>query len=682
MTNHLAGSNSPYLLQHAENPVDWYPWGEAALSRARTENKPIFLSIGYAACHWCHVMAHESFEDASVAALLNDDFISIKVDREERPDLDGIYMQATTALTGSGGWPMSVFLTPDLEPFYAGTYFPPTPRHGLPSFTDLVRAISRLWEESPDKAARQGQKLLSVMRSSTPLADDGTMSQQALDEASAELVRSRDTVHGGWGNAPKFPQPMAIEFLLRRSIRSDQSEAGLNAAVQALQAMSRGGMHDVVGGGFARYSTDAAWHVPHFEKMLYDNAQLALAYLHAWQLTHRQAFRSVAERTLAFIEREMTGPDGGFYSSIDADSEGEEGRFYVWTRTEIQSALDDSSLFEVADAAYHLRDGGTWEGKIVLQRALDDETLGARLKLSPSEVHTALQDIHERLLRVRSARARPVTDDKVLASWNGLALRTFAQAAAIAGTGDSDGHYLQVATRNAAFLLQTLAPKGKLAHTWRGGRAGGAVFLEDFGSLTLGLIDLYQVTFDNQWILAAQRLLDEVLERFKDPSGGFFDTPADGEALPVRPKDLQDNAVPCGNSLVCEALLKMASLTGSSTYLDAAEAGLRQAGGLPAKHPLAFGQWLNVADLAASSALQLAILYPPASTAAELLAVARSAYRPNLVVSASLYPPPDDAPELVKHRPPKDNLPTAFICRGFVCDRPVNTPQELSELLR
>jgi len=401
MSNKLSTSTSPYLLQHSNNPVDWYQWNEEALSKSKTENKPIFLSIGYAACHWCHVLSHESFEDPEVAAFMNENFINIKVDREERPDLDAIYMQATVAMTGSGGWPMSVFLTPDLKPFYAGTYFPPVPRYNMPSFRDVLAGIANTWQKQKEEAERVGDEVSQHLHQSLSITtpSDAGFTQAHLEAAVKNILDSYDWGNGGWGAAPKFPQPMTIEFLLRRHTLN-KDEAPLKTALHALKAMARGGMYDLVGGGFSRYSTDNAWRVPHFEKMLYDNAQLTRAYLHAYQITGDTFFKRIVTETLDFIAREMTHPDGGCYSSLDADSEHEEGKFYVWTLDEIRSILDsDSDFFE---AAYSVTARGNWEGRTVLQRALDDATLAARFKIDPETVTAKLTDCHSRLLTVRS----------------------------------------------------------------------------------------------------------------------------------------------------------------------------------------------------------------------------------------------------------------------------------------
>jgi uncharacterized protein YyaL (SSP411 family) len=688
MTNQLANESSPYLIQHAENPVNWYPWGEEALSKARAENKPIFLSIGYAACHWCHVMAHESFEDEETAAFMNEHFINIKVDREERPDIDAIYMQATVAMTGSGGWPMSVFLTPDLKPFYAGTYFPPVQRYNMPAFKDLLVGIARAWREEPQEIARVSGQVSTHLQAamSSDQISDAAFTQNDLETVVKSLNESYDWGYGGWGNAPKFPQPMTVEFLLRRHVQGNQD--ALKPAIHALKAMSRGGMYDVVGGGFSRYSVDNFWRVPHFEKMLYDNAQLARAYLHAWQITNDPQFKQIVVETLDFIAREMTHPAGGFYSSLDADSEGEEGKFYVWTLDEIREVLgEDSEFFE---AAYGISERGNWEGKTVLQRALDDSSLAARFpgpsamtgKLDPQAVPARLADSHSRLLSARASRVRPGTDDKILTAWNGLMLATVAEAARVINEPELQDKYLVLATRNADFLLDALRPNNKLRRSWRQGKATNEVFLEDYAALILGLLELYQTDFQNKWFTVAQGLAEEMIDLFHDPNGGFFDTSKESEELLIRPKDLQDNAVPSGNALACEALLKLAAFTDNGQYRDLAEKSLRLVSNHTMRYPTSFARWLSAADFALANVKQVAVVYESnPEEAQELLQTVQSVYRPNTVVAASPYPPDENAPSLVMERPLKENKPTVYVCEGFVCKMPVNTISDLQGLL-
>jgi uncharacterized protein len=688
MVNKLSTSTSPYLLQHANNPVDWHPWNDEALAKAKVENKPIFLSIGYAACHWCHVMAHESFEDEETAVFMNEHFVNIKVDREERPDLDAIYMQATVAMTGSGGWPMSVFLTPDLKPFYAGTYFPPVPRHNMPSFKDVLAGIARTWQEQSAEVFRVGNEVAEHLRQSLNIStqSDSAFTQAHLGAATKNLLDSYDWGYGGWGTAPKFPQPMTIEFLLRRH-SAGNSEA-LKPVVHALKAMARGGMYDVVGGGFSRYSVDNFWRVPHFEKMLYDNAQLARAYLHTWQVTSEPFFKQIVTEILDFIAREMTHLGGGFYSSLDADSEGEEGKFYVWTLDEIHETLrDDSDFFE---AAYGVTSRGNWEGRMILQRVLDDPSLAARFKIDPETVPVKLADCHSRLLSVRATRIRPGTDDKVLTSWNGFMLATLAEAARVLESGsllpNSDqqaGRFHKMATRSAEFLLKELRPNGKLKHSWREGKTTNEVFLEDYAALILGLLELYQTDFNNKWFASAKELTDEMIELFEDPNGGFFDTAKDGERLLLRPKDVQDNATPSGNALACEALLKLAEFTGEGKYRDLAEKSLWLVVGMAARYPTAFGRWLSAADMALGNTKQVAVVHEAGGQdeAEQLIRVVQSQFRPNLIVAASAYPPPAKAPTLLQDRPLQNGKPTVYVCEGFVCKQPVTTISALRELL-
>jgi len=701
MPNHLISETSPYLLQHANNPVNWYPWGEEAIKKARAENKPIFLSIGYAACHWCHVMAHESFEDSDTASFMNEHFVNIKVDREERPDLDTIYMQATVAMTGSGGWPMSVFLTPDLKPFFTGTYFPPVARYNMPSFKDVLAGIARTWKEQQSEAARVGNEVSNHLQQafSINIQSDSAFTQEHLDMAVKNLLDNYDWGNGGWGSAPKFPQPMAVEFLLQRAIQAaefaesiekknsensvvsvaNDSEI-LQPALHALRTMARGGMYDVVGGGFSRYSVDNFWRVPHFEKMLYDNALLTRAYLHAWQITGDPFFKRIVAEALHFIEHEMTHPEGGFYSSLDADSEHEEGKFYVWTLDETRAALkDDSDFFE---AAYGITARGNWEGKTVLQRALDDASLAARFKLDVEAVPSKLADCHSQLLLARAKRVRPGTDDKVLTSWNGLMLAAMAEAARTFSEPELQTKYTKLATRNAEFLLSQLRPNGKLKHSWREGKTTDAVFLEDYAALILGLLELYQTDFNDTWFAAAKELADEMIELFNDPAGGFFDTSKHGETLLLRPKDTQDNATPSGNALACEALLKLAAFTDEGTYRDLAEKSLGLVVGMAVRYPTAFARWLSAADFALGKVKQIALVSEAGGEeASELARVVRSAFRPNVVIAASAYPPSADAPALLKERPLKNGKATAYVCEGFVCKNPVTSIAELKELL-
>lgn len=690
MPNRLAHATSPYLLQHANNPVDWYEWGEEALARARAEDKPIFLSIGYAACHWCHVMARESFEDPEIAAIMNEHFINIKVDREQRPDIDNIYMTATMAMTGNGGWPMSVFLTPDLQPFYTGTYFPPTPRYNMPSFRDLLTGIARAWRDERNEITRISQQVTQHLQSAARWQNaPATITPKLLDEAAEHLHQTYDWGFGGWGSAPKFPQPMTIEFLFRRALTpltqpDPARQKFIGPALHALNAMARGGMYDVVGGGFARYSVDNLWRVPHFEKMLYDNAQLARAYLHAWQLTGDPLYRHVCTQTLDFVLRELTHPQGGFYTSLDADSEHEEGKFYVWTYNELQTALGDD--FDFFKTAYGLTPTGNWEGKIVLQRAIDDATLAARFQRPAAEIAETLGHCHARLLEIRAQRMRPATDDKVLTAWNALMLTAFAEAARALGTPAPNyalrETYYQTAKRNAEFLLSALRPSGQLRHAWRAGQASREVFLEDYAALINALLDLYQTDFDNRWYATALELCDEMLTRFNDPQGGFFDTPADAPNLLMRPKDYADNATPSGNAMACEALLRLAALTGRADLRQKAEEALGVVAETALRYPTSFARWLTAADLAVETVRQVAVVGDTTQQETHaLLAEVRRGYRPRMVAAFSPLPLPPNCPPLLHNRPLVEGKPAAYVCIGFVCNLPVSSPQVLRQQL-
>ncbi len=673
MPNHLINENSPYLLQHANNPVDWYPWGEDALTKAHTENKPIFLSIGYAACHWCHVMEHESFEDPETAALMNENFINIKVDREERPELDSIYMQATTAMTGSGGWPMSVFLTPDLRPFYAGTYFPPVRRYNMPSFKEVLLSLAKVWREERDEVDRVSSQVAQHIQPQMLEHEKNTFSPETLEAVTKSLLDSYDWGYGGWGSAPKFPQPMTIEFLLRRSLfDSPQREQILKAIRHVLNAMSRGGMYDVVGGGFARYSVDNFWRTPHFEKMLYDDAQLASVYLHGYLVTGEIKYRQVCEETLDFLVREMMHPDGGFYSSLDADSEGEEGKFYVWTQAEIQSVLGLD--FDFFSTAYGITPQGNWEGKTILQRVVDDSTLAARFKLDLETTRAKLTECHSRLLTARNTRIRPGTDDKVLVMWNALALSAFADASRYLGRKD----YLDAAIRNAHFLLNNLYVEDRLLRSWREGQAKHNAYLEDYAGLILAILALYQSDPNPEWYATALKLADEMVTHFADPNGDFFDTRDDHEALLVRPKDIQDNATPSGNALAATALLQLATYGDRTEWRGVAEDMLASVQNAVLRYPTAFAQWLCASDFAVGPTHEVAIIGDlDNSKTHQFLKTLWKSYRPRQVTAVSAYPPGPGSPALVKDRPLLNNQPTAYVCQGFVCLQPVNSPVEM-----
>jgi uncharacterized protein YyaL (SSP411 family) len=677
MANRLANENSPYLLQHANNPVDWFPWSGEALDISRQENKPIFLSVGYAACHWCHVMEHESFEDPATAEIMNEHFINIKVDREERPDIDNIYMQAVVAMTRQGGWPMSVFLTPEGKPFYGGTYFPPVRRYNMPAFKEILLTIARLWQEDQKQLLESGEKISKHLKQQNPPSQQqGALDQQKLEEITSILSQSYDWENGGWGQAPKFPQPMIIEYLIQRGTRGDQR--AIDMATNVLHAMAKGGMYDVVGGGFARYSVDESWLTPHFEKMLYDNAQLALCYLHAYLVTRESGFQLVCEQTLNFVLREMTHPQGGFFSSLDADSEGREGKFYVWTPEEIKDATNSPEDASLILSAYAVTPAGNFEGKNILQRVLSDQQIAADFNIPIKEVPSKLAELHGLLLEARSNRVRPGTDDKVLVFWNALMLMAFAEAGRFLNRND----YIQVAIRNANFLLDQLFRKDRLFRSWRNGQAKYNAYLEDYASLILALLALYQSDPDHRWYRSALKLADEMIEHFTDKDVGFFDTRDDHESLLIRPKDLQDNATPSGNALAATALLHLAAFGDRTDYVDLAESMLKEMQANCLRYPTAFAQWLRAADFAIGPSFEVAIVGNAQETATQaLIKTLWRNYHPRLVASISSYPPDPACPALLKNRSLRNNSPTAYVCQGFVCHEPVNTPQKMKEQL-
>lgn len=674
--NRLAQETSPYLLQHAHNPVDWYPWGEEALKIAQEQDKPILLSIGYAACHWCHVMAHESFEDEETAALMNQFFINIKVDREERPDLDNIYMQAVQAMIGSGGWPMTVFLTPKGKPFYGGTYFPPQPRYGMPSFQQVLLSVARGWKERRGELLESAGKVTDVIHRSADLSlAPQSITPESLGNALENLSQSYDGVWGGFGGAPKFPQPMVLEFLLREHIRTN-NDVALEMAEYTLRKMAKGGIYDHLGGGFARYSTDTRWLVPHFEKMLYDNAQLARLYLHAWQVTGEGHFRQVAEETLDYILREMTHPDGGFYSSQDADSEGVEGKFYVWSAREIREVLgEDATLFM---ALYDVTETGNWEGHNILQRVAEPAEIAEQFGMDPGEAVAQIAGAREKLYAVRSERVWPGLDDKVLCAWNGLALAAFAEAGRALGRND----YVQVAQRNAEFLRKTMRKDdGRLWRTWReSSEPKYNAFLEDYAYLAEGLLALYQTTFEERWFAWAHELVDLILEHFRDTNnGGFYDVSDDHEQLIQRPKDVQDNAVPSGNAMAAHALLKLSLYKGDLTYWDIAHEAVARMSSLMVRYPAGFGEWLNVTSFILGEPLEIALV-GSMDELEPMLKVVWDGFRPNQVIAAAEDVSGTNIP-LLAERSKVNGSATAYVCQRFVCKVPVITASDLADQL-
>ncbi|HET8821532.1 MAG TPA: thioredoxin domain-containing protein [Thermoleophilaceae bacterium] len=651
MANRLAGETSPYLLQHKDNPVDWYPWGEEALARARGEDRPILLSIGYSACHWCHVMERESFEDPDTARLMNELFISIKLDREERPDLDAIYMEACQAMTGQGGWPLNVFLTPEQVPFFAGTYFPPDSRMGMPSWRSVLEAVAKAWDERREEIREGGRRVAERLRGGALLRpSEQPLDESALDDA-VELLRGQyDRAHGGFGGAPKFPPASAIELLLRRGETEMTSHT--------LRAMASGGMYDQVGGGFARYSVDPHWLVPHFEKMLYDNALLARAYLHGWQVTGEALFRAVAEETLDWVLREMRGPEGGFLSALDADSEGEEGRFYVWTVEELRAALEGEPDADDAIAWFGATDRGNFEGRNIPVRG-------------PGEPERR-GEWRRRLYEARAQRVWPGLDDKRLTSWNALAISALADAGAVLERED----YLDAARAAAGFVLRELRNShGRLLRTWKAGTGRLNAYLEDHAFLLEALVSLYEATFEPRWFAEARGLADTMIERFgDDEQGGFFETSSDHEQLVARRKDLEDHPIPAGNSSAAYGLLRLSALTGEHGYAERAESVLRLLHELAPKHPQAFGHLLQALDFRLARVREVALVGPELGP---LERVVREQFRPHLVLAGG---EPDGVP-LLAGREPVEGRPTAYVCERFACRTPVTEPRELEELL-
>jgi hypothetical protein len=632
MPNRLAGESSPYLLQHKDNPVDWYTWGAEALSRAQAEDRPLLVSIGYSACHWCHVMERESFEDPAIAELMNERFVCIKVDREEHPDVDAMCMEACQALTGQGGWPLNAFLTPDREPFYAGTYYPPEPRQGMPSWSMVVLAIGDAWRDRRDELVGQAARLTEAIGASARLEPTtDSIDPAALDHAVENLRQTYDGRNGGWGGAPKFPAASAIEFLLARGERE--------MALGSLRSMARGGIYDQVGGGFARYSVDATWTVPHFEKMLYDNALLARAYLHGWQVSGEERLGRTCTETLDWALREMRSPEGGFYNALDADSEGVEGKFYVWTREELGDAADYFELAPFEHGQFVLRGRGPVPGKV-----------------------------RRRLYELRAQRVRPGLDDKQLTSWNALMISALAETGAVLERPD----YLDAAIACADFLLSARRDaSGRLLRTEH---LGG--HLDDHAYLLEALLTLYEATFEPRFYAEAVTLANELIARFADGQrGGFFTTADDHDPLPVRRKDLDDAPIPSGSSSAAFGLLRLALLAGDGKYERSAVSVLRLAYPLAARHPQAFGHLLRAADFYLAPVKEVAIVGPDAEP---LLSAVHAEYRPHIVLAGGSA----NGVPLLEGRVPVDGRAAAYVCEHFACQAPVTTPQELAALLQ
>jgi len=670
--NRLAGATSPYLLQHAGNPVHWYPWGDDAFAEARARDVPIFLSVGYAACHWCHVMERESFEDTTTASFLNERFVSIKVDREERPDVDAIYMDAVQAMTGSGGWPMSVFLTPEGRPFYAGTYFPDLPRHGMPSFRQVLEGITDAWRSRREDVESQGSQIATIIARTIPTGAAGDVGIDELEnQAFAQLSARFDRAWGGFSAAPKFPQTMVLTWLLRQHLRG--RDGALEMALITLDRMADGGIHDQVGGGFARYSTDGRWHVPHFEKMLPDNALLLALYARAWLVTHEERYRSVAIRTGDFLVGTMQRAEGGFSSSQDADTAGVEGQTYVWRWDELVALVGEA----VADA-FGARPDGNWDGLNVLWMPDNVEVVADRHGIEATSLRAAIEDARDTLLHQRQRRAQPTIDDKVVTAWNGLAI----DALAIAGRTFAIDRFVDAALAAAGFIWDAMrTADGRLARSWRGATSGPG-FLDDHADLACGLLTLYETTGDVTWFERATSLAEAIDRLFRNPAGGFFLTGADADDLIVRPADLLDTAAPSGTSAAAEALVRLARYTGNAQDEEVAHEAVAPASAVARTQPTAVGHALCVLDGLKGPSVEVALVADRDAPEAQAMrdVIFRQRYLPNTVVAIADDRDVDRVP-LLTGRVAVDGMPTAYVCERFSCLTPTTDPNMLAAQL-
>ena len=666
--NKLIGETSPYLLQHAQNPVDWYPWGDEAFEKAKLEDKPVLVSIGYSACHWCHVMEHESFEDEATARIMNDNFVNIKVDMEERPDVDQIYMTFVQITTGRGGWPMNVFLTPDKKPFFGGTYFPPEQRYGMPSWQQILMSIAEAWRERREELTNSANEILGELRRAA-IADVSTASitTDQLDAAYQSFVRSFDKTNGGFGGAPKFPPAMSLEFLLRYWNRTGD-DAALEMVKFTARKMADGGIYDQLGGGFHRYAVDAIWLVPHFEKMLYDNAQLIRIYLHIYQITRDEFFKRVAVETLDYVRREMLDEAGGFYSSQDADSEGEEGKFFVWTPAEIEELLgaEDAQIFNFY---YDVSAEGNFEAKNILHVSYTPEAAARALKIDEEKLRRSLAKSREVLFAEREKRIKPFRDEKVLTAWNGLMLAAFAEAGAVLDNTE----YLAIARKNADFVLDQLTRDGRLLRTWKDGRAKLNAYIEDYANFADGLIELYQGSGDGRYLQEARRIADLMITEFWDEeSGGFYFTSSDHEELIVRNKDFYDNATPSGNSAAADVLSRLSKFYGDDKYERFASTVLRIASPQIRRYPQGFGRALSAVEFHTARVKEIAVIGPKGNPLERRI---YEEYLPTAILA--ITDEASDHPPVLQNKVPINGQPTAYLCEGFVCKRPVTEASDL-----
>ena len=674
MPNRLAEETSPYLVQHANNPVDWYPWGPEAFVRAKQEDKPIFLSIGYSACHWCHVMEHESFEDEEIARQLNQSFVCIKVDREERPDVDQIYMNAVQLLTGRGGWPMSMFLTPELRPFHGGTYWPPQQRMGLPGFQQVLAAVVDAWQNRREQALEQATKLTEHLQGIGANSEPETLATvELINEAIAKLDQSFDYTNGGFGQAPKFPHPMDLQVLMR-AWRRNRRDGLLKMVRLNLDKMARGGIYDHLAGGFARYSVDERWLVPHFEKMLYDNALLSEVYTDAFLATGDNQFKRTAKETLDYVANYMTDENGGFHSTEDADSEGEEGKFYVWTPAQIREVLGDT-LADRFCYCYDVTESGNFEGKSILNLPKTLEQAAARKDWNLDELETQLVDCRRRLLAVRDQRVRPGKDDKIIASWNGLMIHSFAHAAAVF---DCE-RYLEAATQAARFICSSMMREnGRLWHTWRQGKAKLNAYLDDYACLANSWITLYEASFDETWIDRSMTLAEVIIQQFRDrEGGGFFYTSNDHEQLIARNKDVHDSSVPSGSAMAATVLIRLGKLCGRADFLEAARETLDANVNLMRQAPTAAGQLLIALDMYSGPFHEIVILGDRTEMGtAQVLSDLRGRYLPNRVIACRTVADVEDGSvdidPIFTGKVAGKPIPTVYVCERFACQAPLH----------